>query len=136
MTEEILVWHTKHGTYYYDASSCSRMRAACLEILKERMATGWYFYDPGEPPVAPMAKEDMERMLKDDHTPEIIKQAMKDTWKKYARAAREYNEDKEMWDRIVEAIENNDSDAACRIILDRSDYDYEHVEIQSVKICE
>lgn len=50
--KEILVFKEKHGDEYYDASTKELFYKTLLAVLRSRMNSGYYYYEPKEPDIS------------------------------------------------------------------------------------
>lgn len=127
-TPSVLVEHGKHGEYYWDATTQEKFQANCLAILKNRFDQGWYYYEPEEPtkPKGLLTKEEIKE-LQQPYKGQAIQ-----IYNNYVRAKREYVSEKELWDELKAAIEENDGGLAWGVLYDRSDYEYERVSLEDL----
>lgn len=127
---QVLVEHGKHGEWYHDASTTEALHASALAILTERWEAGYYYYDPGDPPEYDGLSKD-ERAALREQDEELGKRATA-KWNRYVQDKRRWQHEKAEFERIKRAFEEKDGSLALECLENRSDYEYERIEIEAV----
>jgi hypothetical protein len=128
---QILVEYGKHDTRYHDASTLEALDASALAILTDRWNAGYYYHDPGPKPEwdGPNQQErDTIKEIDEDAWQTVIKK-----WRRYVSALARWKADKEEYESIQYAIEHKDGALAWAALYNRSDYEYERVELETVE---
>ena len=125
----ILVLEEKHGTAYLDASTEAKLYEAALSVVKSRLHPEWGFYceeDPPEP--VGVTQEDIDKLPDGTGKNALVKQLAT-----YKRELEEYERINENYANAKKAVETKDGKLAWRILLHRSDWEYEGVYLAEVK---
>lgn len=128
---QILIERGKHGDQYHDASTPEAVAASSLAILTERWEAGYYYYDPGpEPEWKGPGRADRDK----------LKELDKESWdsvqkrlKRFKNELRYWQQDNDLYQRIKKAVETKDGGLAWECLYDRSDHEYEGVELEEVQ---
>lgn len=140
-TSRIIVCHEKHGTFYHDASTPEAWAQSALKILTERFNDGYWYYDPRaekhpfsldlrrkrdellamtDDQISAIPSEDAQRLLREKRA---LAQAEK----------REEDEMVEQYERIRAVVVAQDGSEAWALLEERSDAEYERVELEDLK---
>jgi len=126
--KRILVLEEKHGTRHFDASTDKLLAQAALSVLKARFDEGGWYYAPGVAPTKPdFAEADIEKM------PASMQAAAKETFKQYRRSLNAWQQETDDYNRIKRAIDTNNGWLAWHILRDRSSYEYERAELETLE---
>ncbi len=107
---QIIAWHHKHGTDYYDASTDEAQEASAREILRALIEEMQYIYPPDDPMKhIEYSHIDLElAALNDDQVAALPVQSMKDEALKHRKnleaRIRQYESDKLEYDRVLKVI--------------------------------
>ena len=123
---KIAVFTEKHGNRYMKASTDEELQESCLKVLRERMADGYWYYDPDEPTKPVCSREDAEKL------PDPFRETALEAWKIYDRKFRQYKKDEEWLKAARDEIENSKGWAA-KLLGRRRDCEYEGFEIVKVE---
>lgn len=119
----VLILHEKHGNRYLLANSDQELHRAALAVLKARMEAGYFYREP-EPPEDPgLTKEQVEAL------PASIRETAKKKLAQYLGDLRYYRDEKKLFEETQRALKEGDGRAAWEILRDRSDHEYERVEL-------
>ena len=120
----ILVVKEKHGSRYFEATTEEQLYKIALYLLKGRFNEGYWYSEPEFVEPLDFTEADIANM------PQSMQDGARRQLRDYQHRLRVYLEDKEEWDKIKEAIENNDGKLAFSILDGRSGYEYEGFDIE------
>jgi hypothetical protein len=121
--DSILILHEKHGDVHVAIPTVEVLYAAALQIVKSRFAEGWYC-EPEKPEDPEISLDEIERTINT-----AVQAVLREEANKYQRNLKQYNVDQAEYDRILDAVKNEDGRLAWPIIRDHNDYEYEGWEI-------
>lgn len=150
---KMIVYHGKHSTDYWDATTPELFAASALQILTENFNYGWY-YKPDEPKpyTAELITAESVNALPDGP----VKQAaisehnrQRAQVDRYKRDLRDYNEALSWYNEAKRVVEEKDLSStvltnrrtgkvireipcAWKLLEQRSDYEYERVELETL----
>ena len=141
---KVLTWEHKHGTFLYDASTSEVLEKSARQILNELISEG-YVYEP-EDPMKHVEHSGIDMELAQLTTEEIDALPLESLQKKarkeknrLADRVRRAQYEREDYDLIIrvargeKVIDNRGRQmTAWRILQDRSGYEYEVFDVQSV----
>lgn len=136
---KVLICSEKHGTNLYDASTPEALAEASIHVLKDRMDQGWYWRDDDDHPT-PITDEEIEAL------PEAYKAQAKKDQARDRRRIKEGIAANVFYDEVKRVIDEHDTSSitlgrgkyerqvpvAWDLLDSRSDYEYEHVEVETV----
>lgn len=154
----VLVLYEKHGDFFYDATTREKFETNCLAILKERFDEGYWYNTPDEQypkdskwdttifQLIPDFPEDGTKEEKDaaiatwreanvNVIPDADAQAL--VKQKLSKAIKNYNNRaryKKWYAELERVLEEKDASAAWKILDDRSDHEYERIELQDLEM--
>lgn len=139
--KQIIVCHEKHGESYYDASTLEALHRSALAILTYRFNLGYVYYDPREDTHEFTLARRKERAdliaMTDEQIAAIPSDVARVELRKKRRAALQREREDERtaveYERIKAAVENKDGAAAWELLCDRSDHEYERVELETLR---
>jgi len=122
---KILIVTEKQGTRYFDASTTELLHAAAFKILKERWDEEyWYTLDEQPSSEGILTKEQIESIpIESIRVQEYIK--LKD----YTQQVKHWKRGADEYYNIKKAISDVDHKSAWRLLLNRSDGEYEEVDV-------
>lgn len=127
--KQILIAKEKHGTRYFDASTPELLAESAFKLLKERWDDGyWYCLD--DPP------EDKDVLSEEQIAAlptESLRNQESQKRKNYLRELYNWQDDEEEFLAIKDCIENELKDKAWKLLRNRSDYEYENVELETLE---
>lgn len=129
-TPHVLVVREKHGTAFLDASNVDALSKSCLSLLKFRREND-YYYDPGEEILTskkPSLTKEQISALPDG----AVKKAALGEWAQYKRKNEDHQDAIDFIKSVDEAIANKDGLSAYLVLKDRSDAEYERVELEPI----
>jgi hypothetical protein len=142
---KILVAKEKYDTRYLDASTTKALARSALELLKERLDSGWY---PKPNELFP-DKENQEEMSQEaiNALPERYRVQEEKRQKALRREKDERTLYQQWYNRVKTVIRNKDLSCtsigknrsksniplAWQLLLERTDYEYESVELREVE---
>jgi len=153
----VLVAYEKHGDYFYDASDNEALGRSALEILTDRWNSGYFYYDPDELyPDDSKWSTSMKQLIPDwdeeasteekqekikDFRENVIgavpdKDAQAVMMKKLKSAISRYKEKREYtkwYNDTKKIVETQDATRAWGVLNDRSDHEYERVELELLR---
>jgi hypothetical protein len=149
---QIIVCHEKHGERYYDASTPEAWAKSALAILTDRFNDGYWYHDPRQVTnsfsLERRAKMYEMLLVTDEQIEAIPSDEARVVLRKQRRRARAEHQQEleqiEQYDRIKIAVEAQDRGfftvgrdsfqipVAWDILEDRSDHEYERVELEQV----
>lgn len=121
----VVVLEEKHSNRYFVASTEADLHAIALHILQERLESGAWYYDPGEPPSSP--EEVTAEVLRE--LPQPMQDAYHEQWEKHREEMHDYEEEKREYKAIVEACTENNGFRAVFLLMGRTDHQYEHIHL-------
>jgi hypothetical protein len=131
MTRQIIVFHEKHGPRYFAADTEEELQAACLKVVRERLAEEWYY--------TPEALDESVN-LTDDQIASLptasLQAAARADRDRYRRKARENAQMQKEWDLVQKAVDTGDGEAAYQLIRLRSRAEYEGFNIEALESSE
>jgi hypothetical protein len=129
---KVLIWKSKHGDLYYDASTSEALRASALEILKMNFEVGWYpsYTHPDDSEW--VKKPELSQEQIDDLPDGEIKEAAIKQAKDYHRSLAEFMENEKFLTQVRKSLEENDGDLALSLLKRRNGYEYECFDIETV----
>lgn len=126
----VLVCHEKHGNRYFNALTEEDLYKSALKIVKERSGPDYCYYnDPEEFRASP---PDIPREMVNAMPPGRTKDSLLNQWIAYKRHEADHKESVDEYQRIANCIRDNDGKAAFRILCDRSDHEYERIEVEKL----
>lgn len=125
----VLVAKEKHSTRYMKALDRETLLASALKLLKERFKEGYWYYEPEKPTKKPSVPLEQAQALPNGALKNMALQEHEDV--KHALA--QYAYDLEVHESIKKAVKSNDGEAALEILLSRSDYEYEHIDLENLE---
>ena len=157
-TPSVLVVEEKHGTYYYDATTREAFHEAALALLVERFNQGYWYNTPEQmyddeskwekniltkivPGYDPDADAETRKAVISTYRAENI-ESIKDEEARALVAGRlnqaiKRQKDKrkyaEWYKELERVIEEKDAASAWGILDDRSDHEYEGVELETLR---
>lgn len=136
---KIIVWEDKHGTSLYDASTLEVWAESSIEILRTMMDNGYYYLDEytGEPPLT-------DGQI--DALPDQYKETARRDQAAAIRRIKETKENNDFYREVERVIREHDTGSftlgsrgrereipiAWDLLDQRSDYEYEHVSVETV----
>ena len=151
----VLVFEEKHHTYHYYAPTISMRNAVCLQVLKRRVEEGFWYHEPKEPECPEFLQVNKEAVVickkpgtwdqLSDNDLRVIDELIKLISPSFHKLAERrmvqfknstnaYIEDKHNWDLIQKAINDNDGNAAYKVLSARSDYEYEKMREEYAEV--
>ena len=127
-TTKILVFEEKHGTRYFAAKTKEQLFAACLMILKQRNEQGWY-PAPSRKPDRPDFDEESIPNL-----PESMQETAKKKYQSYKTNLRYYEGYRYTKELVEKAVAENNGALAYEILEDRSDGEYERMQVMRTEL--
>lgn len=138
----ILVCQEKHATVYWRADNPQEWAHSSLAILTRRWNDGYWYYEP-EMPERPDHKPEDIKTIQDTEYRQILEQR----WKWYQAALAEWNSANDWYSRAKAVVEKQDTSCvtigsgkwsrqepkAWVLLNERSDYEYEYVEIETLR---
>ncbi len=129
MNKQILIAKEKHGTRYFDASTPELLAESAFKLLKERWDDGyWYCLD--DPP------EDKEVLSEEQIAAlptESLRNQESQKRKDYLRKLYNWQSDEKQYLFIKDCVENGLKNRAWKLLQNRSDYEYENVELEELE---
>lgn len=129
MNKQILIAKEKHGTRYFDASTPELLAESAFKLLKERWDDGyWYFLD--DPP------EDKEVLSEEQIAAlptESLRNQESQKRKSFLREQRDWEYLAKEYRAIENCVKNKLKDKAWKLLQNRSDYEYENVELEELE---
>jgi hypothetical protein len=136
-TKRVLVWNGKHDREYFDASTPEILAESCLELIRKMDSQGWYVIEE-------LYEEESDEVI--EALPEPYKaEALKKKADVVSRN-KELTRSNETILAMRRAVDDHDVSLATRgagrhertlptawsLLQSRSDYEYEHVSLESV----
>lgn len=111
IVKRVVVFKEKHGAEYYDASTDELLYKALLAVLRSRMDSGYYYYEPQEPNLSSYEEylnipQDVAATL-----PKEMQESIKKAEKTVARLKAEYKAEREWYDCAVQVLGLPEDDA-------------------------
>lgn len=151
MISRILVWKSRTGTYYYDASTQEALEWSAKKIIQSLVSEGMV-WNPGklivtwDAYIVDMTDEEMERIFPNNH--ELAKTKRDKAKRQRERETNFYNDEKIMWECIQGILHNEPVVAditidgtvsrrpvtAWTILQQRNGWEYEHYSIANVLV--
>lgn len=134
MKKQILIAREKHGTRYFDASTPELLAESAFKLLKERWEEGyWYFLD--DPP------EDKDILSEEQIAAlptESLRNQESQRRKNYLRELYNWQVVEKQYLAIKDCVENGLKNRAWKLLAwkplqNRSDYEYENVELEELE---
>lgn len=149
MMSKILVWRSKTGTYYYDASTPEALEWSATKIL-QRLVSDGMVWNPGklivtwDSYIVDMTDEEMEKEFPVNH--ELAKVKRDKAKREREREMKFYSEEKLMWDCVIGVLKgepvkvSHEVDGmlvetpitAWRILQQRNGWEYEDYSLANV----
>jgi hypothetical protein len=136
---EIIVVHADDYTDYLDASTDEAWARNAYGLLKERFQSGYFYHDPGDEPIY----DGMSVAEIGEITDPEIKKIATTKYNRWVRAKREWQDEKATYDAVAEEVANGPTwreyksgrrePTAWGLLDARSDYEYERVELMTVR---
>lgn len=131
--KKILIFKEKYGDRYFDASTPEARDAACFKILSERFNDSWYdWMDEDMEEV-----DDGDKILTEEQIDALPTQVLRlseaKRREKHLRAVRIWQENKDIYAKIKDCVENKNISAAYKILLCQSDGEYECLELENLE---
>lgn len=101
------------------------LHAASLVILRGRLKSGYYYFDPGPPPEGP-GYHSVEGL------PDSLRPVAKIELSRHQHKAAMHAREKSQWEAINLACSSADGRMAWDILVARSDHEYERVSLETV----
>lgn len=124
----LIILDEKHGYRHFFAQTEAELHAHALAILTERYEND--LYDPPRqddpPPPHPISPEVLDQLpahIRDEHENTVVN---------YDRHIRMLKAEREIWNELISAIEHQDGFLALKLLVLRTDHQYEHIEIKKM----
>lgn len=129
---QILIFQEKHGTRYFDGTTDKARYAAALYILKQRFEEGWWYGEEEKVPSLEGTIDDTGltiQQIEDLPDGKIKKEALEavKSLKRSIRYAKEHNYQLKL---IKKALDESNGRLAYSVLRDRSDHEYERMEVE------
>lgn len=124
-----LIANEKHGDLYYEASTPELLGLACLELLQRRLDDGWY--NAGDEPEPVPSGQLSPEALRDDPVLYEVAVRRQASWQNRMDA---YLGAVEFQQTAKKAIANRWFQEAWMLLRQRSDYEYEAVELVELAV--
>lgn len=122
--DAILVFRGKNEERYFRADSEAAIKAACLKMVKDRVADEWYFA-PEEPNFGePLSEAEIGELRI-----ERLKSVARTYNKEIATAHLDWEKEMVLWNTIALAIDENDAGAALTVVIHTRDWEYMYYEV-------
>lgn len=125
----LIILDEKHGYRHFFAETEAELHAHALAILTERFEGGYHYFEPRQddpPPPHPISPEVLDQLpphMRDEHENAVAN---------YERHIKSLEIERTWWKRLVAAVEHKDGFLALRILVSRTDHQYEHIEIKKM----
>ncbi len=123
---KLLILYEKHGEAYYHIANDEALFATALMILTGRLNSTYWYYNPSdEKPEAPaeLTTEALEKL------PTSLQAEGKKLLARYKRELCDWQENMETFAMIQKAVSDKDGQLAWQVLQERSDHEYERVEL-------
>lgn len=124
--KQILIAKEKHSTRYFDASTPELLAESAFKLLKERWDDG-YWYELDDPP---KEKEVLSEEQIAALPTESLRNQESQKRKNYLREVYNWQSDEKQYLSIKDCVENGLKNRAWKLLQNRSDYEYENVELE------
>ncbi len=125
-TPSVLVLKEKHGTAYYHVPDEATLHRVALLILKGRQKSGYWYDKPKKPKALDYTDENEIRTTLRGHVQMMALSALVG----YEQEMREYEQDRDQYADIQEAILRENGALAWEILQERSKHEYEQVSLE------
>lgn len=129
MQKQILIAKEKHGTRYFDASTPELLAKSAFKLLKERWNDGYWYYLDDPPEDKDVLSEEQIAAL----PTASLKNSESQKRKQYLRQFYDWQRDQKEYLAIKDCVENNLKNQAWKLLQNRSDYEYENVELETLE---
>ena len=120
----VVVLREKHGNRYFVVDNDEELYALSLSIVRGRLASGYFYHEPGDPPVPPdYTEEDVLKM------PRSLQAEARKKVQDYKVKSRYWDDERDSWHDINEACASANGRLAWEILRDR-DGEYEQVSLE------
>lgn len=127
----LLIERGKHGDSYFLINSPEDLEQRALKILTDRHEEGYWYEKPAPPDSSDnLSKEEIEKL-----SPKLQKEAIR-LQQRYLAEHNEYLDILAEYEDIVKAIKDSDGRLAWYILDQRSDGEYESVELSTLGVLE
>lgn len=152
MSTRIMIAHQKHGERFFDVSTPEKLAKASLKLLTDRWKEDCWYYPP-----EPASNRVKLRFVNEDGTlytdsqietlPKAMQTSAKAERNAFKMARSEYEEEMRTYKEIERVVKEKDLSLvpfrktekrpiAWILLNDRSDYEYERIEIVDTEECE
>lgn len=124
--KQILIAYEKHGNRYFDASTPELLAESAFKLLKERWDEGYWYVSEDPPEREDILSEEQIAALPTEslRSAELAKRTY------YLAEFNNWQRDEKEILAIQDCVENNLKDKALKLLQNRSDYEYENVELE------
>lgn len=129
MKKQILIAKEKHGTRYFDASTPELLAESAFKLLKERWNEGYWYYLDDLPEDKDILSEEQIAEL----PTESLRNQESQKRKNYLREFYNWQSDEKEHLAIKDCVENNKKSKAWNLLLNRSVFEYENVELETLE---
>lgn len=127
--KQILIAKEKYSTRYFDASTPELLAESAFKLLKERWDDG-YWRDLDDPPKdKDILSEEQIAVLPTENLRNSESQKRKEFLKEF----RYWEESMAEYRAVANCIKNNLKNQAWNLLRNRSDYEYENVELETLE---
>lgn len=129
LEQRVLVYKSKHYTYYYKANTGEELKKVCIKILSEEFNS---YYKPLEPinDSGINSLEELETLDKFKNLPESVLNTIKYNFKSYIHKYREYKQDINSFNDLKLAIEGKlNTDQTYNIL---QEFESDRIELETL----
>jgi hypothetical protein len=127
--KQILIAKEKHGTRYFDASTPELLAESAFKLLKERWNDGYWYYLDDPPEDKDVLSEEQIAAL----PTESLRNQESQKREYFLREQRDWEYLAEKYRAIKDCVENGLKNRAWKLLQNRSDYEYENVELETLE---
>ena len=122
----LLVLHEKHGELHFHIPDEATLFEVSLDILKKRLNSGWWYYDPrGEEPIQPKVTREEAESLKEG----ALKNMAMEKVKEHEARVRRWKNAVADYDELKKAVEEKNGRLAWHKLRD-CDGEYARVSLE------
>jgi hypothetical protein len=124
---KLLILHEKHVTWHFLVKNDEDLFRVALSVVRGRQKQGWWYGKPAEKPTNPgFTSEDVKKL------PDSLRAEAQRKLRNYEQALDRWHDDNQLHLDIRKCLAENDGRLAWQILRDRSDGEYERVQIDQL----
>lgn len=124
--KQILIAKEEHGTRYFDASTPELLAESAFKLLKERWDDGYWYISEDPPENKDILSEEQIATL----PTESLRASEQGKLYWYLSEFKDWQKNEKEYLAIKDCVETGKKDMAWNLLQNRSDYEYENVELE------